>query len=300
MAPPNVSFSFVCSILLSGIWPTPYPNTSYTGKTVIVTGSNTGIGLEAARHFVRLGAAKVILGVRNLEKGEAAKRNIETSTLRLDVVEVWQLDLSSFAGTKDFIDKMMSLERLDVAVMNAAMAGLGWKESVDGWEEVLQVNVLSTALLCLWVLHKQLESARLHPEFKPRLVLVGSEGHELTTFQERKTENVLKVLNNKEYLLDPANEWERYPLSKLLIMYFVRELANRVPGADIGKPEVVVNMVNPGMCESELGRNQSFAANLFVTIVGKSAERGGRTLLDAAARGQESHGGYTTSCKLVP
>ncbi|KAH8154410.1 uncharacterized protein LAJ45_00937 [Morchella importuna] len=300
MGPPNVSFSFVRSVLLSAIWPTPYPNTSYAGKTVIVTGSNTGIGLEAARHFVRLGAAKVILGVRNLEKGEAAKRNIETSTLRLDVVEVWQLDLSSFAGMKGFVDKMMGLERLDVAVMNAAVACLGWNESVEGWEQMLQVNVLSTALLSLWVLQKQLESARAHPDFKPRLVVVGSEGHELTTFQERKAENALKVLNNKEYFLDPANEWERYPLSKLLIMYFVRELAKRVPGADTGKPEVIVNTVNPGLCVSELGRDHSFVANLFSTIVGKSAERGGRTLLDAAARGEESHGGYTTFCQLVP
>lgn len=55
-----------------------------------------GLGLEAARHFTRLNAERVILGVRNLEKGEAAKNSIEESTNRKGAVEVWQLDLTSY------------------------------------------------------------------------------------------------------------------------------------------------------------------------------------------------------------
>ena len=59
----------------------------------MVTGSNVGLGLEAARWFVKLDAAKVILAVRTIEKGEEAKRSIEASTKRKGVVEVWPLDL---------------------------------------------------------------------------------------------------------------------------------------------------------------------------------------------------------------
>ncbi|CAD6592413.1 MAG: hypothetical protein ASARMPREDX12_006073 [Alectoria sarmentosa] len=80
----------------------PYPTKKFTDQTIIVTGSNAGLGLEASRHFVRLDAAKVILAVRNLEKGEAAKQSIEESTGRTGVVEVWQLDLAHYESVKDF------------------------------------------------------------------------------------------------------------------------------------------------------------------------------------------------------
>lgn len=78
----------------------PKPTKSFAEQTVIVTGANTGLGLEAARHITRLNATKVILAVRNTSKGEAAKRSIEESTGRLGVVEVWPLDLSNYESVK--------------------------------------------------------------------------------------------------------------------------------------------------------------------------------------------------------
>jgi retinol dehydrogenase 12 len=58
----------------------PIPTTRSSGQTVIVTGANAGIGLEAAWHFVHLDASKVILAVRSISKGEAAAKFIEEST----------------------------------------------------------------------------------------------------------------------------------------------------------------------------------------------------------------------------
>lgn len=61
---------------------------TFSGKTYIITGGNSGLGLETARHLVEFSASRVILAVRNLEAGENAKINIETSTRRKGVVEV--------------------------------------------------------------------------------------------------------------------------------------------------------------------------------------------------------------------
>jgi retinol dehydrogenase-12 len=104
------------------IYTPPYPTKKYTGRVVIITGANVGLGLETARHFVRLDAAKVILAVRNLEKGAAAKESILRSEKKTeDVVEVWKLDLSSFQSVKDFAKKAQNLKRIDILVENAGI-----------------------------------------------------------------------------------------------------------------------------------------------------------------------------------
>lgn len=59
-----------------------------SGKTYIVTGGNSGLGLETARHLVEFNASRVILAVRNLTAGENAKKDIEKTTGRKGVVEV--------------------------------------------------------------------------------------------------------------------------------------------------------------------------------------------------------------------
>ena len=87
----------------------PYPTKEFTGQTIIVTGSNIGMGLEASRHFTRLNAGKVILAVRSPSKGLAAKQSIEASTKRLSVVEVWDLDLTSYDSVKAFAARVNGL-----------------------------------------------------------------------------------------------------------------------------------------------------------------------------------------------
>ena len=121
----------------------PYPETQHTGQTVIVTGSNVGLGLEAARHLTRLNAAKVILAVRSLEKGEAAKKSIEETTGRTGVVEVWQMDLSSYESVQQFVKKAESLNRLDVIVENAGIARDYYTKSEDNESTITTVRLPS-------------------------------------------------------------------------------------------------------------------------------------------------------------
>ena len=135
----------------------PNPTKKYTGQTVIVTGSNAGLGLEASRHFVRLDAAKVILAVRNLEKGEAAKKTIEKSTGRAGVIEVWQLDLASYESVKDFARRAQGLERLDILVENAGIVTFNFSMMEDN-ESSITTNVVSPVLHSLLLLPKLRET----------------------------------------------------------------------------------------------------------------------------------------------
>jgi retinol dehydrogenase 12 len=115
-----------------------------TGRTVIVTGSNVGLGFEAAKRFYEMNPARLILAVRNIEKGEEAKKSIleagtkpspHGSTRDDTRVDVWPLDLNSFESVKQFANKCEAeLERIDILLENAAVVNPAWSVTKDGWE----------------------------------------------------------------------------------------------------------------------------------------------------------------------
>jgi retinol dehydrogenase-12 len=83
----------------------------------------------------------VIIGCRSVEKGEVAKKDIEESTKRSGVVEVWQVDLSSYESVKQFCSRAQKLERLDIVTENAGLATPKYEE-VEGMESTITVNVI--------------------------------------------------------------------------------------------------------------------------------------------------------------
>lgn len=144
-----------------------------TGKTYIVTGANTGLGFEASKHLVNLGAKKVILAVRSVPSGEAAKKKIDEATGKATVAEVWALDLSSYESVKAFARRATTeLDRIDAVIENAAVA-TGEQKSAEGYHIGLTVNVLSTFLLAVLLLPKLKESAEKYGTL-PRLSIVTS------------------------------------------------------------------------------------------------------------------------------
>jgi len=157
--------------------PLPVPTTSFEGQTIIVTGANIGLGFEAAKHFVKLGASKVIIAVRSLAKGEEAAASIHASTGRQGVCEVWHLDLGNFDSVKEFSKKAEGLERLDAVVENAGVAfnEFHWNET-EKMEETIAVNVVGTFLLALNLLPILRAKGKANSG-KPKLVIVSSEVH---------------------------------------------------------------------------------------------------------------------------
>ena len=276
---PEVNMSFIYSqLFVRPAWPT----TSCEGQTVIVTGSNTGLGKEAARHFARLGASKVILAVRNTSAGDKAKTDIDNTTkCAADVVEVWPLDLGSYDSVKAFADRASKLKRLDVLLENAGVAAGKWYDS-NGHERTIDVNVISTFYLALLMLPKLKSSAK---EFgiKPHLTIVTSEVHGWTKFTEWKEPNVFDALDDEK----KSNFEERYPTSKLLEVLVVREIAPKLAGSG-----VTLNMTNPGLCHSELSREGGWFLEVLKFFLARTTEVGSRTLVAPAMAGEDGHGKY--------
>lgn len=173
-----------------------YPMDDFSKQTIIVTGANCGLGFEAAKHFVRLGAEKVILAVRSVSKGEDAREAIELSTGRAGVAVVWELDLGSYRSVKEFADKAKGLSRLDAVVENAGIAAMDFATLEDN-ESTITVNVVSTFLLALLLLPKLRESSRILGT-APRLTIVTSSVHGWAKFEERKSDKIFEVINNRE------------------------------------------------------------------------------------------------------
>ncbi|KAI9647487.1 hypothetical protein NHQ30_003872 [Ciborinia camelliae] len=271
----------------------PYPDTSFAGQTIIITGANTGLGLEAARHIVRLGAARVILACRTLSKGEAAAASISASFPKSKTtIDVWQVDLTSYASVKEFCAKVNQLDRLDVVLENAGLAVPKYEE-FEGMESTVTVNVLSTFLMALLVLPKLRECAAKF-NITPRLTIVASDAHEQALFKEQYFPTILPALKT------PKFQQDRYNVSKLLEILIIRELAPRLSESE--KEPIILNTLTPGFCHSELMRHAVFPLNIF-TRIGKSlmartTEVGSRTLVAAAAAGQESHGHYMVDCAV--
>ncbi|RFU75817.1 short-chain dehydrogenase [Trichoderma arundinaceum] len=269
------------------------------GRTYIVTGANVGLGLEAARHLVGVGAGKIIMAVRNIEAGEAAKESIEASTGIKDVAEVWHLDLSRYESVRAFAFKAIeTLDRIEAVIENAAVASLDGK--AEGHHIVLTVNVISTFLLAILLLPKlRTDSAKFG--YSPRLSIVSSgTGLDLGEYWAKISEDPIVNMD-----ADDALGMNSYPASKLMEILAVREIAKQLPVATGG---VIIHTINPGLCETSLSRNapQSFKDHLkdMWAQCGRTAECGSRTLLAGGVAGKDSHGSYMDDCvpsdNLIP
>ncbi|KAF4977807.1 hypothetical protein FZEAL_5714 [Fusarium zealandicum] len=303
----------------------PYPEEDCSGKTIIVTGANSGkiltlpsplsirhiyscfkdvqrrsflltahpgLGREACRHFVRLGAAKVILACRNLDKGEEAKKDIEGTTQKQGVVDVWQLDLASFDSVREFAARVNKLDRVDVLINNASFLTFR-REMVEGHESTLTVNVISTYLLTLLVL-PALRRTSSQCNITPHIVVVSSEAAFLSPLPERDSDSIFKALDAK------ADVMERYNISKLLQLMIVPRLAEDLDASRKGR--IVVTGLHPGFCGTELFRQLPFPLSLiykvFSMAISRTAEMGSRTLLAAAFAKEDLHGKFMADAEL--
>ncbi|KAI1097109.1 NAD(P)-binding protein [Jackrogersella minutella] len=269
---------------------------TFLGKTYIVTGGNSGLGLETARHLVEFSASNVILAVRNLKAGENAKKDIETSTGRMGVVQVWHIDMASHSSIQNFVNKASTeLDRIDGLVANAGVMLDTWS-TVDGIETSIAINVISTLFLGVLIMPILRESGRRFG-INPTLVFIVSVlGYTVKCEMDKsRGENIFDSLNNEK----KAAVSDRYGLSKLVEEFAVRQLAALCP---VERTGVIVTMVAPGLCSTGLGRDATtFTKVMHETVrsvMARTAEVGSRTILHGLVEGKESHGKLLSGCKI--
>jgi NAD(P)-dependent dehydrogenase (short-subunit alcohol dehydrogenase family) len=282
------------------------PTMSLSGKVVIITGANTGLGYEAAIKFTRLGASKLILGVRSLEKGNAAKSSIEMLFLGHEsVIEVWSLDMSSYPSIRAFVEQCNKLMAIDIVILNAGVMMKDFEQSQYGWETTLQVNTLSTTLLALLLLPKFKEHKQNYKQ-APVLEFVSSDLYRNVIMPD---EDEPKPLNLDSYSFDiPMQSYntninfsgrKQYARSKFFLQCAILSIA-KIAGheKDI---DVLVTSVSPGLCASDLGRAYvptnpilQFLFFLVKFIFVKTGEQGARSIVSGALIKAEGgvQGGY--------
>ncbi|RAL01355.1 NAD(P)-binding protein [Aspergillus ibericus CBS 121593] len=282
----------------------------FTHKTVLVTGSNTGLGFEAALKFARLDAGHLILAVRTPTKGEVAKQRIvEATKYPSERISVLKLDQGSFVSVRGFLrdlEKVLRGRGLDVVVLNAGMAAPRWRVCEEtGWEEAVQVNVLGTAMVGMGVMGFLKAGGKAKGDGEGelgQLTLTGSVGHMyvkredmmglLDVKEEEEEGGLLRVVGSREFF----GVEKSYSVIKVLTMYVMQGLMECARREEDGEVGVWVNVVCPGFCVTDLGREFPWYLVWMTRVMhwycGRTAEQGGRSLVSATLLGEEGHGGF--------
>jgi NAD(P)-dependent dehydrogenase (short-subunit alcohol dehydrogenase family) len=252
------------------------------GKVAIVTGSNTGIGKETARGLVRLGAT-VVLAVRDLQKGEAARADIAATEAVADArLKVMALDLGDTASIRAFAAAFKrDYKHLEILVDNAGVSPTKRSTTKDGFETTFGVNHLGTFLLTRELLDVLQASA------PARVVVLSSALH----YRGKMVWDDLQFTRRKFGALAAYNQ------SKLANVLFTKALARRLAGKG-----VTVNAVHPGLVQTELARDmpQVFVKMLQLFMI--SPAKGAQCSIDVATRPELAGvtGEYFEKSKVKP
>ncbi|MFC3961528.1 oxidoreductase [Nocardia jiangsuensis] len=246
-----------------------------TGRTAIVTGANSGLGFETAAALATEGA-RVVLAVRDLDRGKAAAERIVAATPAARV-ELRRLDLGALADVRTAAEEIKAAHpRIDLLINNAGVMYPPKQRTADGFELQFGTNHLGHfALTGLLLEH-------LLPVPGSRVVTVSSVGHRL-----RAAIHFDDLNFDRKY-----TRMEAYGQSKLANLLFTYELQRRLTAAGQGTAALAAH---PGGSNTELGRHLPAVIRVpAMRLLSQSAAMGAlptlRAATDPAARGGQYYG----------
>src|ERR1700734_1969916 len=254
------------------------------GKTVVVTGGNSGIGFETAAALASMGA-RVVVTARNADKGRAAVAAITQRLPREGRVQLVGFDLADLASVRQGAAEILDqAPRIDVLVNNAGLVLTERAETVDGYEATFAINHLGPFLLTNLLLQRMVASQ------PSRVVNVASTAHNAA----RKGIPFDDLQSTARY-----RGMRVYGQSKLANILFTLELARRYEGRGL-----TANSLHPGTVRTGyggdgdarglLGFGIKIASPFFL-----SAAKGARTSIYLASSPEVEgvSGGYFVKCK---
>ena len=236
---------------------TPKDLASQSGRTVVISGANSGIGLAAARELGRAGA-HVVLAVRDEARGAAAAKSIPGST------EVRRLDLADLSSVHAFADGFDG--DIDVLINNAGVMAVPESRTADGFEIQIGTNHLGHFALANLLL----------PQIRDRVVVVASGAHRMGQIR----------LDDLNWEQGGYKSWRAYGQSKLANLLFTSELQRRLGEAG---SDVRAVAAHPGYAATNLqshtgSRLQHVGMWIGNKLIAQSDEQGAWPTLYAASQ----------------
>lgn len=238
------------------------------GKTAVVTGGNTGIGLEACKALSSAGA-RVILCSRSVEAAEKAieseikKKGKGGYIVENPDISVKALDLSSLDSIKTFAEDIKKTEEIDFLILNAGIMAIPTLQHTSaGFEKQIGVNHFGHFYLTKLLLDKMKNNS----EVDRRIVVLSSTAHSMADVVPDDLH-----FKNRSYA-----GWNAYGQSKAANLLFAKSLGDKLEGTNISAVSV-----HPGVIKTNLW-NQSFFNQIiggFVQFFGKSVPQGAATTL---------------------
>ncbi|MGD8414027.1 MAG: oxidoreductase [Candidatus Latescibacterota bacterium] len=240
-----------------------------SGRNVIVTGANTGIGFETARALALKGA-QVTLACRSHEKGEEAVDRIRKESADA-AVSLEQLDLSDLRNVEAFAARFKDRhERLDLLILNAGIMVPPESKTAQGYELQFGVNHLG---------HFALTGALLP-------LLLATEGSRVVVVSSTAAARGVMNFDDLQFERRGYAAWQAYAQSKLANQLFTLELQRRLRSAG---SSVVVTAAHPGWTATDLQRTTRLARTLNHFVAMKPPQGALPTL--RAATDPEANGG---------
>ncbi len=235
---------------------------SLAGRTCLVTGATSGIGLETALGLVRLGARVLLVG-RSRERGNEALERARAEG-GPGTAELLLADLASLDEVRRLADSVLeAAPALHLLVNNAGVVNLRRTTTRDGFETMFAVNHLAHFLLTLQLLDRLRESA------PSRIVHVASDAHRFGVL------DIDDLQSERRY-----GAMKSYGRSKFANILFSNELARRLEGSG-----VTSNSLHPGAVATRLGKNNGWLGELATGLLRPfflTPEQGARTTLHVA------------------